>query len=170
MSTSSRLSSKDLHKLGLEYVGFHAERQTCSEKLSTRRFRAHYGVDAAAIQAIVRDLETRGKPVNPKSLFMAICWLKLYSTEEEMAGRWGYGEKYCRETVREYVKRIHELKSFKISWAGLDPDCKLLPVDTIHVLSQEFTCDPDSKWWSHKFNGPAVSFKFVCDPVDAKIR
>eukprot|EP00804_Cyclotella_cryptica_P013907 CCRYP_002431-RA/>CCRYP_002431-RA protein AED:0.29 eAED:0.34 QI:0/0/0/1/0/0/4/0/136 len=35
---------------------------------------------------------------------------------------------------------------------------------------EEFRCDPNSKWWSHKFNGPGVSFEVVCDPVYGKIR
>ena len=31
---------------------------------------------------------------------MTISWLKLYDTEEMMAGWWGYGEQHSRETVR----------------------------------------------------------------------
>jgi hypothetical protein len=59
------------------------------------------------------------KPVNKTYLFMAMAWLKLYETEEVMAGRWGYGEQHCRETVREYVSRIRALKNAKISFDGL---------------------------------------------------
>ena len=87
-----------------------------------------------------------------------------------MAGRWDYGEKYCRDTVHAYLERIRELKADKISWVGMHPDCKFAAVDTIHVCSEEFRCDPSSKWWSHKLNGPGVSFEVVCDPVDGKIR
>eukprot|EP00804_Cyclotella_cryptica_P023557 CCRYP_018917-RA/>CCRYP_018917-RA protein AED:0.26 eAED:0.27 QI:0/0/0/1/0/0/4/0/153 len=67
-------------------------------------------------------------------------------------------------------KRIQKLKSIKISFDDLNPDCQFLAVDTVHVRSEEFRCDPNSKWWSHKFNGPGVSFEVVCDPVYGKIR
>eukprot|EP00804_Cyclotella_cryptica_P020704 CCRYP_003513-RA/>CCRYP_003513-RA protein AED:0.19 eAED:0.19 QI:0/0/0/1/0/0/2/0/186 len=79
---------------------------------------------------------------------MSICWLKLYDTEMVMAGRWGYGEQYCRKNVKEYVKRIRKLKPLKISFDNLHPRCKFLGVDCIHARSQEFRCDPDSKWLS----------------------
>lgn len=107
---ASALSNEELFKQGLEFVGFDSTRQNCSKELSERRFRAHYGVDVDAIKALIVDLE-KEEPVTPKSLFMAICWLKLYELEEVMAARWGYGEKYCRETVRNYLKRIQQLKS-----------------------------------------------------------
>ncbi|KAL7524189.1 hypothetical protein ACHAXR_000470 [Thalassiosira sp. AJA248-18] len=101
---------------------------------------------------------------------MAIAWMKLYETEEIMAGRWGYGEQYCRETVREYVSRIRALKHKKITFDGLDPKCEFLPVDTVHIRCNEFRCTPGSKWWSHKSNGPGVAFEVVTDPVEGKIR
>jgi hypothetical protein len=165
-------SADDLLKLGLEYAGFDEksqERSNLTMETKIRRFRAHYGVDPAAIEALITDLEQQG-PVTPKKLFMAICWLKLYEIEEAMAGRWGRNEKYCRETVREYLERIQALKEQKISFLDLPPGCKFLGVDTVHVPFEEFTCDPSSKWWSHKFNGPGVSFEVVTDPVEGKIR
>ena len=107
--------------LGLSLVGFCSERQGCSEGLCIRRFRGHYGVGPAAIKALVADLRRHQpqKNLDESSLFMAVSWLKLYDTEEVMAGRWGYGEKYCRETVRDYVSRIQALKPLKISFDGL---------------------------------------------------
>ena len=101
---------------------------------------------------------------------MPFSWLKLYELEEVMAGRWGFGEQYCHENVRDNVSRIQSLKSKKISFYDLDPKCRFLPVDTVHIRSQEFRCDPSSKWWSHKSNGPAVSFEVVADQVESKIR
>jgi hypothetical protein len=62
------------------------------------------------------------------------------------------------------------LKTLKISFDGLDENCKFLGVDTIHTRAEEFRCDPHSKWWSHKFNGPGVSFEVVTDPVEGHIR
>ena len=87
-----------------------------------------------------------------------------------MAGRWGFGEQYCRETAREYAGMIRSLKDDKISFEGLHQGIRFLPVDCMHVICQEFRCDPDSKWWSHKHNGPGVLFEVVTDPVDGKLR
>lgn len=157
---------------GLVYAGFGDRRQTCSETVCMRRFRAHYGVGPRAMQALIIDLRTYqpNKSVALKPLLIALCWMKLYDTEEVMAGRWGYGEKYCRETVRDYVTRIKDLKTIKISFQGLPVGCRFLPVDTVHIRCQEFRCDPSSKWYSHKFHGPAVSFEVVVDPVLGKLR
>lgn len=167
---ASNLSSNDLLELGLSYVGFGPERQNVSDDTNVSRFRAHYGVGPKAVKALIGDLEQNGQNVTPKKLFMSICWLKLYDSEMVMAGRWGYGEQYCRESVREYVKRIRELKPLKISFDNLHPSCKFLGVDCIHAPSQEFRCDPDSKWWSHKFNGPGLSYEIVTDPCEGYIR
>ena len=167
---ASDLSSRQLYSMGLSYAGFDRSRQNVSAELNMRRFRAHYGVSPEATEAFIADIEEGGKEVTPKKLFIGICWLKLYETEEVMAGRWDYGEKHCRETVREYVKVIKKLKSRKITFDSLHPGCKFLGVDCIHTHVQEFRCDPDSKWWSHKFNGPGLSYEVVTDPVDGHIR
>ena len=116
------------------------------------------------------DLAQQGEPVSVKKLFMAICWLKLYEIEEALAGRWGWNEKTCRDAIQEYLKRIRKLKAQKIRLDNLPPNTKFLGLDTVHVRSEEFTCDPSSKWWSHKFNGPGVSFELVTDPIEGKIR
>lgn len=168
----NRSSRSKILAIGLSHVGFGDERQRCSDELCMRRFRAHYGIGPSAIKALIADLKRYqpDKPVHLSSLFMAICWLRLYDTEEVMAGRWGFGEQHCREKVRDYVSRIQALKPMKIKFDDLDPHCEFLPVDTVHIRSQEFRCNPSSKWWSHKSNGPGVSFEVVTDPVDGKIR
>jgi len=165
-------NSSTILALGLSYAGFGEGRQGCSEKVCRRRFRAHYGVSPKAVNALIKDLKKHqpNQHLDVKSLFMAISWMKLYDTEEVMAGRWGFGEKYCRESARDYVSRIQKLKPTKITFDRLSPGCLFLPVDTVHIRCQEFRCDPGSKWWSHKFNGPGVSFEVVADPVEGKIR
>jgi len=153
---------------GLSHVGFDESRQKCREGLNVRRFRAHYGVGPGAIKNLFFDLQ-RCQPDKYHELgyvFMAASWLKLYDTEEVMVGRWNFGEEHCRNMVRDYVERIQKLKPLKISFDGLNPNCAILPVDTVHIRSQEFRCNPSSKWFSHKFNGPGVSFEVVNDPID----
>jgi len=157
---------------GLSYIGFGERRQKCRKELSERRFRAHYGVGSRAIAALIADIRhfQPHRPFQLKFLFMTLYWMKQYDTEEVMASRWGYGERHCREVVRDYVSRIQALKHTKITFDGLAPHCRFLSVDTVHIRCQEFRCDPHSKWWSHKFNGPGVSFEVVTDPIDGKIR
>ena len=162
-----------IYTIGLVKAGFGIERQNrCSEEVCMKRFRAHYGIGPRAIHALIIDLRAcqPDRPVSLESLLMALSWMKLYDTEEVMAGRWGYGERYCRETVRDYATRIRDLKHLKISFRGIPNGCRFLPVDTIHIRCQEFRCDPSSIWYSHKFHGPGVSFEVVMDPNLGKIR
>ena len=166
---ASDYSPDQLKKLGLTYVGFGPSRQE-SEQRNINRFRGHYGVCPEAIKLLIVDLEMEGRKIDVKKLFMTISWLRLYDTAEVMAGRWDWGEEHCQSTVHEYTGWIAKLKSRKIGFNGLNPNCKFLAVDCIHTRCQEFRCDPDSKWWSHKHNGPGVSFEVVTDPVDGHIR
>lgn len=140
----------------------------CSVELNVRRFRAHYRVGTRAIAALIKDLRKYQpeKKIEMALLFMSLYWLKSYVVEEVMAGAWGYGEKYCREASRDYQLRIAALKPIKINFKGLDPRCKFAPVDGVHVRTEEFRCDPSSKWFSHKFNGPGVGFEVVCNPTN----
>lgn len=157
---------------GLSHAGFGVLRQECREGLLVRRFRAHYGVGPESIVHLMHDLKRYqpGKSHDLRYVFMAASWLKLYDTEEVMAGRWQFGEDHCRDHVAEYVERMRKLLPIKISFEGLDPNCAFLPIDTVHIRSQEFRCDPSSKWYSHKFNGPGASFEVVSDPIEGKIR
>lgn len=98
----------DVLNFGLSLVGFRDERQKCSDALNLRRFRAHYGIGPKAVNALISDLKhyQPDKSLDLTCLFMTICWIKLYDTEEVMAGRWGFGEKYIREMVNDYLSRI----------------------------------------------------------------
>ena len=161
-------SSNEIFAFGLSHVGFGEERQKCEVGLSMKRFRAHFGVSPKAIKALVALLKHYypSDQVSLLVLCMAICWLKLYETEHVMAGRWDYGEKHCREQVRLYVQQIGKLKPKLINFDNLSQKCKFAPVDNMHRMMWEFRCDPDSKWWSHKFNGPGVGYEVVTNPTD----
>ena len=154
-------SRSKMLSFGLSLVGFGPERQQCKDDLCMRRFYAHFGLGPKPMKALIADLkeDQPNKPLDKISLFMAITWLRLYETEELMAGWWGFGEKYCREIVRDYVSRIQALKPKKIKFDDLPPKCEFLPVDVVHIRCQEFRCKPNSKWWSHKSNGAAVALK-----------
>ena len=100
MAPNLSVEAEALFRRGLEFAGFkQPANQTEHEKerhmvRDMRRFKAHYGIGPEAIKALIADLESiQGKAVTPKCLFLTICWLRLYETEEVMAGRWGWGEK-----------------------------------------------------------------------------
>ena len=85
--------AKKMLSYGLSLVGFGKKRQKCWEALSIRRFRAHYDIGPGAVEQLASDLKKNyDEPINLPNLFMALHWLKLYSTKEVMAGRWGHGE------------------------------------------------------------------------------
>ena len=157
--------------LGLTLAGFDRDRQNVREDLCIRRFRAHYGIGPKALRALIRDMKQyqADKPVDKTSLFMALLWLRNYEIEELMAGRWGRGEQYCRETSQEYASRIQALKPIKISFSNMSPTTEFAPVDTVHIRTHEMRCSPSSKWWSHKSNGAAAAFEAVSCPVTGKI-
>jgi len=141
----STINEGTILSFGLSLVGI-PKWQTCCARLKMRRFRSHFGVGPRAIVALVSDMKrTQNKPINLTYLFVAISWLKIYETEEQMAGRWGYGEQHCRETVLDYVKRIQAMKKWKISFRRISTKSRFLPVDTVHLRCQEFRCTPDSK-------------------------
>ena len=158
----------DFLAFGLLLVEFGEKRQTCSKALSLERFRAHYGVDPRAIKALTRLMKTYcpSFQLDLVHLFMTMCWLRLYEVENVMAGRWQYGEKFCRETVRTYAREIRKLKDTVINFDHLSPACKFAPLDNKHIPCYEFRCSPSSKWWSHKLNGPGVGFEVVTNPTD----
>ena len=97
---------------GLSLVGFGKKRQKCREALSIRRFRAHYDIGPEAVKQLVCDLKRKynKSAMNLPNLFMALHWLKLYGTEEMMAGQWGHGKQYCRENTKKYVQQIRSMK------------------------------------------------------------
>ncbi len=45
------------------------------------------------------------------------------------------------------------------------PLSRFAPVDCVHIICYDFRCDPDSKWWSHKSNGPGVSFEVALEII-----
>ena len=92
------LGEDKLLSLGLSLVGFDETRQKCCNNTSLRRWRSHYGIGTQAIKSLIVDMVNRQAkmPFDLKHLFMSLGWLKMYENEEQMAGRWKYGEQFCR--------------------------------------------------------------------------
>jgi hypothetical protein len=130
--------AKKMLSYGLSLVRFGKKRQKCQEALSIRRFQAYYGIGPGAVKQLANDLKEKyDEPFNLPNLFMALNLLKLYCTEEVMAGKWGHGKQYCRENTKKYVRLIRSIKSKKSHFVGCikSADLLLLTVCTSYAMS-----------------------------------
>ena len=167
---SYEMNAKAIMSLGLEMVGFGAKRQNVRDKLNMQRFRSHFGVGPEAIVDIIADMKNGKRDTLLSHLMMTLCWLKLYETEHVMSGRWGFGEEFCRDTVKHIATRLKHLKAKKIKFGPFDSERRYLgTVDCVHFEMNEFRTDPNSKWYSHKHNGAGVSYEVVVDICRDKI-
>ena len=142
------LTAADILYVGLTYVNFSKERQAgVNEKENIERFREHYGVPPAAVVPLFNDLKEKYPTIRYKSALMTLYWFKVYGTERQMSGVWGYGDlKYIRETTKDYARKIASLKKDKIIFDGFDElEIYLFGLDGVHFLTQEFRLDPSSK-------------------------
>ena len=163
---SYEMNAKAVMSFGLEMVGFGEKRQNVQDKLNMQRFRSHFGVGPEAIVDIIADIKHGKKRDNTlfSHLMMTLCWLKLYETEHLMSGRWGFGEEFCRDTVKHIATKLQSLKTKKIKFGAFDLERIYLgTVNCVHFEMNEFRTDPNSKWYSHKHNGPGVSYEVVVD-------
>jgi hypothetical protein len=94
---SCTMNVRSVMSFGLEMVGFGAKRQKVRDTLNMQRFRSHFGIGPEAIIDLIADMK---RDTLLSHLMMALCWLKLYETKHVMSGRWGFGEEFCRDTVR----------------------------------------------------------------------
>lgn len=142
------LTAADILYVGLTYVNFSKERQAgVNEKENIERFREHYGVPPAAVVPLFNDLKEKYPTIRYKSALMTLYWFKVYGTERQISGVWGYGDlKYIRETTKDYARKIASLKKDKIIFGGFDElEIYLFGLDGVHFLTQEFRLDPSSK-------------------------
>ena len=142
------LTAADILYVGLTYVNFSKERQAgVNEKENIERFREHYGVPPAAVVPLFNDLKEKYPTIRYKSALMTLYWFKVYGTERQISGVWGYGDlKYIRETTKDYARKIASLKKDKIIFDGFDElEIYLFGLDGVHFLTQEFRLDPSSK-------------------------
>jgi hypothetical protein len=164
---SCNMDVKSVMSFGLDMVGFGAKRQTVRDSLNMQCFRAHFGVGSKAIVAMLKDLSSKQ---NVEHIMITLCWLKLYETEHVMSGRWGYGEEFCRDIVKQTATTIQCLKAKKIRFGPFESKKTYIgTVDCVHCETNEFRTEPHSKWYSHKHNGAGVSYEVVVDISDDKI-
>ena len=146
---------------GLKYVGFSIQRQNVSAKLNDTRFRSFFGIGPLAAAQLFDRLTARNANSELRKLLMALNWLKLYDPEPVLSARWDLSEETLRVHIRTYIERIASLREDTIKWEGFGEETFMVSVDGTHCPIMEPRCDPSSKWYSHKFNGPGLAYELA---------
>ena len=81
------VSAHELRSIGLEAAGFKKARQRVSERTNNERFAASYGVSAKTLRVILADLKKKDPTFKETGFLLGMSALKLYLTENVMAGR-----------------------------------------------------------------------------------
>jgi hypothetical protein len=155
------MNVKSVMSFGLELVGFGAKRQNIQDLLNLQCFRSHFGIGSESIVAIIADMKhNKRENIILSHFMMTLCWLKLYKTEHVMSGRWGFGEEFCRDTVKQIPSRLQCLKAKKIKFGPFDSKRIYFgTVDCVHCETNEFQTDPNSEWYFTR----GVSYEVVVD-------
>jgi DDE superfamily endonuclease len=154
IAAANEWDENEILMLGLRLVGFEGSH----DSLSIRRFRAFFGVGPKALACLFNDLPKESKDVT--KFLMAVNWLKLYDTEHVLAARWGLHKNTLRPIVKEYSKLTQDMKATKVVWGGFNfKEIFIVSVDGIHCRIQEVRKEPGAKGYSHKSNGPGLSYE-----------
>jgi hypothetical protein len=113
------LSADDVLEHGLQYVGFDKGRQSnVAKKKNKERFRASFGIGNEAVAALLKDIQTskraRVENVDLKYFFLALNFLKTYSTELVLSGWWDLHEDTVHKWSWYYIQKFQQLKEEKV--------------------------------------------------------
>jgi DDE superfamily endonuclease len=155
---------------GLKWAGHPWNKDSLKEatKVDMERFRANYGVGPRAVKNAFDDIRDKRLVRQPMLyyFFVALSWLKQYQSERVHSGHWKLNENTARGYCWEYAEALQKLKKDKIKWtcedwADLPDDSFIASVDGIHCQISEVRSKPSKEWFSHKSNGPAVSYELA---------
>ncbi|KAL3779357.1 hypothetical protein ACHAW5_002950 [Stephanodiscus triporus] len=127
-----RMNVKSVMSFGLELVGFGAKRQNVQDKLNLQCFRSHFGIGPEAIVAIIADIKHNKR----ENIILSHLMMTFYETEYVISGRWGFGEEFCRDTVKQITSRLHCLKVKKIKFGPFDSKRKILALYAVFILKR----------------------------------
>jgi len=128
------------------------------------RFRSMFGISPVSVKKLFDDLETSLPSPCMKKLLSALMWLKTYLTETQMSFISGSDMKTLRQYNWKYVTAIAELKVLKIDKEfDLANEVAEIPitVDGTHCPILEPRKEPSKTWYSHKYNGPGLSYEIA---------
>ena len=191
---STDISEVDILFYGLLYVGYDKLRQLdVDHDVNITRFRCFYGVGHLAVAAVIRDLND--SDLDLKNFLLALNYLKTYNTETVLSGWWGLNEDTVRKWAKHYQKEIQKLKKKKVSsmilfnlshifysiilltlnllqivCGDLKYDTKhILTVDGVHFRTYESRKVPTAKVYSHKFNGPGLTYEIAVAIYESRV-
>jgi hypothetical protein len=167
------VSAHELRSIGLEAAGFKKARQRVSERTNNERFAASYGVSAKTLRVILADLKKKDPTFKETGFLLGMSALKLYLTENVMAGRWDCHEQTYRETWKEVVAAIAALRGEKIKFdTSTFPEDQifLLTVDGVNFSIQEPRVkNPGSQWYDHKTHSAGLTYLVAVDVRQSRI-
>ena len=137
-SSSKPLDEDSMMFHGLCVFQFGTERQgRVKKETNVDRFKSHYGIPPKTALAVYEGLRGKHTFVELKYFLMTLNWIKLYKTETQLSGPWGYCEDHVRAKCKEYAKMIQSLKEDKIVFDGFEEDeIHWITVDTVNFLAQ----------------------------------
>jgi hypothetical protein len=163
--------------VGLGLAGFDLSRSRDPESvLNQRRFKAFYGSSYGAITDLWEDLvitpidEARIDLDNDclETFFVAMFFLKTYSTEHIMAGIYKHSEIAVRGYWMYYCAKVQALKDQVIvwpeEWADQEKEFVCFTVDGVHCRTRERghpTLYRDTDQYSHKFHQAAFVYELA---------
>jgi hypothetical protein len=136
------------------------------DRTNHERFAAHYGFSPATVAAVLND----NQQLDEENFFMTLSWWKIYDTEHRMNARWKLHPETIRDTLEDVCKQLAKRKADKIVFGEFAPgQIFVASLDCVHFKVQEFGTDPSSKWYSHKHNGPGLTYLMAVDTVKDRI-
>jgi hypothetical protein len=161
------LSVDECLRIGLHYVRYTDKRQKVCRRTYLECFKTQYGYPPEAVARAMND----NPHIDRKKFFMTLSWFQLYDTEFDMESRWDWHpEMMIRNILYDVCMKLAARKAEKIVFGGFEPDQELLAgIDCVHFICHEFRTDPGGKWYSHKSNGPGLSYEVCVDAVKDRI-
>ena len=164
------LSAAQFLEVGLRLAGFDLQCQANThEKTNMGCFKSWYVTSPESCSAIFSDFQMTTiegaficKPSSYHFL-MTLNWLATYKTAPKLAGMYNMDEKTACNHCWKYAKALQALKPAKITLSSLNnnPEIFVLTVDGVHFAIHEPHTQPSSKWYSHKFDGPALVYEIA---------
>jgi len=178
----------------LKFAHYDDERiSRVSRKTNVQRFKRKYGSNPCVYIALWKDIQLirddayRLVVKNPvgdlKAFFLAIHFLRKYTTGANEEAVFGWSKRTCRKKKWEMIKRFQYMKETKIVWPKeweVDPSSAefgdipifLVSVDGFHCEIQEpstGTWSKNPEYYSHKFHKAALAYEVALSVYQNKV-
>lgn len=169
-------------------VGFSEERQArVQRKKNIERFATHFGCRVPLAHSILwEDLQKEGLLQNPTlgdldNFLMTIHFLTKYPTELQCEALFDKCDRTVRKWVWHYISLFQVMFGVKVTWPDVwnpdrNPDLPqstfIISVDGVHCPiwePQHPTLSKNTKFYSHKFKGPALDYEIRISLYENKV-